>query len=66
MKVYVVHGFWKYDNGAIELKAFNTEDKAKEYIANFNYKQRIPVEGSKDSYWDEFDYLEYTELELEE
>ena len=38
MKVYVVYGFWKYENGAIILKVFDTEDKAKEYIDNFDFK----------------------------
>lgn len=66
MKVYVVYGSWKFDNGSVILKVFNNEDKAKDYIANFDYKQRIPVKEYKDSYWDEFDFLEYEELELEE
>lgn len=65
MKVYVVYGFWRFDNGALILKVFNNEDKAKEYIDNYDYKHRIPVEGYKDSYHDEFDYLEYDEKEVE-
>lgn len=65
MKVYVVYGFWEYDNGAIILKVFNDEDKAKYYIANFDCNQRMLIKGFKNAYYDEFDYLKYEELELE-
>lgn len=61
MKVYVVYGFWRFDNGAIILEVFDTVDKAKEYIDNFDYEYRMPIEGYDDSYYDEFDYLEYEE-----
>lgn len=64
MKVYVVYGFWRFDNGAVILKAFNNKNKAEDYIANFDYEQRMPIEGY-DDYWDEFDYLEYDEKEVE-
>lgn len=64
MKVYVVYGFWRFDNGAVILKTFNNKNKAKDYIANFDYEQRIPIEGY-DSYWEDFDYLEYDEKEIE-
>lgn len=64
MKVYVVYGFWRFDNGAVILKTFNNKNKAEDYIANFDYEQRISIEGY-DGYWDDFDYLEYAEKEVE-
>lgn len=59
MKVYVVYGFWKYENGAIILKVFDTEDKAKEYIDNFDFNI------TAGEFYSEYDFLECEEKIIE-
>lgn len=58
MKVYVVYGYWEYENGTEILEVFSTEEKAKEYIDKFDYSFK-PKE-----FYGEFDYLEYKELKI--
>lgn len=58
MKVYVVYGYWEYENGTAILEVFTTEDKAKEYINEFDWTIK-PKE-----FYGELDYLEYKELEM--
>lgn len=58
MKVFVVYGFWLYDNGAAILEVFDSLDKAKEYVDNFDYTFKIS------KYHEEFNYLEIEEKEV--
>ena len=55
MKVYVVYGFWLYENSARILEVFDTLEKAKHYIDKFDYKLKI------DEYDSKFDFLEIEE-----
>lgn len=52
MEVYVVYGFWEYENGAVILEVFDNLDKAKEYVNNFDYTFKIS------RYHSEFNFLD--------
>lgn len=56
MKVFIIYGFWKYENDTVILKVFDTLDKAKEYMNKFDCK-------SED--YQKFDYLGLVEKEVE-
>ena len=58
MKVFVVYGFWKYENCARILEVFDTLEKAQIYVNTFDYTFKV------DEYDSEFDYLNIQEKEI--
>lgn len=58
MNVYVVYGFWLYENSARVLEVFDTLEKARIYIDNFDYDFKMDIYDSK------FDFLEIEEKSL--